>query len=79
MSVCLDVYLCTLCLSGAQDIQREMDFLGLEIHLVMSFHMGAGNPTCILWKSSQFSKLPTQPPALVLNRFKKNEANMKRS
>lgn len=78
MSVCLYACLC-VCLSGAQDVQRGMDFLGLEMHTVMSFHVGAGNPTRTLWKSSQFSYLPTQPPALALNRFKENEANMKRN
>ena len=53
---CLCVCLCASCLpSTVGDQKRMSDPLELALQMVVSSHVGAGNPTQILWKSSQCS------------------------
>jgi hypothetical protein len=50
MRVCL----CTACMLGAQrGYKRALDPLEQELQTVLNLHVGAGNPTQVLCKSSQ--------------------------
>lgn len=49
----LHVCLCTICVSGTRGEQKKVtDLLVLELQMNMNLHVGVGNWTCALWKSS---------------------------
>ena len=51
---CLHVCLCTMCVHGAQRVQkRASDALRLELQMDMNCHVGAGNGNHVFWKISQ--------------------------
>jgi hypothetical protein len=51
--VYLHVCLCAICMpSSTQGQKRESDPLGLELQMVLSFHMGAGNQISVLWREA---------------------------
>ena len=55
---------------GALGIQkRASDLLELELQMVVSLYVGAGNSTQVLWKNSQFliADPSLQPLILVFN------------
>lgn len=53
-----DFHLCMsapfVCSAGGGQ-KRALDLLGLELRLIVSHSVSAGNQTPILWKSSQYS------------------------
>jgi len=56
MSVCLSVCLCTQCIQELLEVIRKTtDPMEMELQMIVSCHMGAGNPTWILHMSSQGS------------------------
>ena len=57
--------LCTVCASGfLKDQKRAMDGLKLKLQKIVSYQVGAGNPTWVLWKNCQCSELPSLSPAI---------------
>ena len=69
--LCLYAWMCATWESGALgDQSRTLNSLELESQMVMSHLVGAGNQTCILWKSSESSltvEPSLQPPFLWLS------------
>lgn len=58
----MHVCLCTTCLSGAYRGQkRASDLLGLQLQMVVSCHMGAGNQTQVFGKNKCSSLLANSP------------------
>lgn len=52
----LIVCVCTMYKPGAGGGQKEASNpLGVELHTIVSHHVGAGNRTWLLWKSSAFT------------------------
>lgn len=43
----------------------ELDALELELQVIMNRHVGAGNQTWLLWKSSQCSNCRAISPVLI--------------
>lgn len=55
---CLHICLCTTSMPGAHCGQkRALPFLELELHRVVSSHMGVGNQIWVLWKSNKYLEL----------------------
>lgn len=65
VSVCLGcMYICVSCVClVSEDQRRASDPLDLELHVVVSHYVGAGNQTQVLCKSSPF---PAKPSPLHL-------------
>lgn len=53
MSIRLNAHVYTMCMSGG--CKREMDLLELDLLKLMSCHVGAGNWSEVLYKSSKCS------------------------
>lgn len=64
----LSVYLSTMCVSGVcggQKKARASESLEVELHMVVSHCMSAGNQTCVLYKSNHGAIAPTLAPAIT--------------
>lgn len=46
------MYVCYIC-AAPEDQKRVSEPLGLELEMVVNHHVGSGNLTLVLWKSSQ--------------------------
>lgn len=54
--LCLHACLCDMCVHVCKEKNRVPDFLGLELQIVVSRHVGAGNGTHVVWKSANKHK-----------------------
>lgn len=52
---CLYVCKCTLVMQSRQRPEEALDLLELELGIVVSHHIAAGNQAQVLWKNSQYS------------------------
>ena len=58
----LHLYLCTMSMPGVcGSHKRVLNFLKLELLMVMNHHAGSGNQTQVIWSSSQCSQPTTEP------------------
>lgn len=55
MGFCLHVCLCITCMPEALGGQKSIRSLGMELQLVVRYHVGVGNQTLVLWKSRECS------------------------
>lgn len=60
------MYIYTLSTSVLRGHRRVLEPLGLELYIVVQFHMGSSNQTWVLWKSGCKQRLFSVPPVLRL-------------